>query len=140
MLKKIFFYIAVAGWGLSLIIHLLTFVGYDIFARISFSWMFLSFFLVFAVWIAAAIYLIKSEEYEALNPLHTLKSIYNRIPFWASVICCVCFVYVFITFLITRYFPSEGGITRIFSSFWMVFYGVAAAILFPTEKQIENDL
>lgn len=140
MLKKIFFYIAVAGWGLSLIIHLLTFVGYDIFARISFSWMFLSFFLVFAVWIAAAIYLIRSEEYEALNPLHTLKSIYNRIPFWASVICCASFAYFFIIVLVDRYFPTEGGMTKIATSTGLFFYAIAAAILFPTEKQVENDL
>ncbi len=141
MLKKIFFYIAATGWIASLIIHLMTFIGYDILERTSLLWMFPLHFLVFAVWIPAMIYLMRSEEYQLFNPFYTLKAIYNRVPVWASIICGVCFVYVIVMFLVTRSFhEGEGTITKIFSAFWMLFYSVAAAILFPTEKQIENDL
>lgn len=141
MLKKIFFYIAVAGWVLSLIIHLLTFVGYDILERTSLFLMFPLHFLVFMVWIPAMIYLMKSEEYRLFNPFYTLKAVYNRVPIWVTVICVICYIYVLVTFLVTWSFSEERGTTTgIFSSFWMLFYGVAAAILFPTEKQVENDL
>ena len=141
MLKKIFFYIAVVGWIASFIVHLLTFASYDIFEKISLLWMFPMHLLIFVVWIPAMIYLIRSEEYQTFNPFYTLKAIYQRVPFWASITCIICFIYVFVTFLVTRSFSEEGGFTtRIFSSFGMLFYGVAATILFPTEKLIENDL
>ena len=139
MLKKIFFYIAAAGWILSLIVHLLSIAKYDISDKTPYIWAL--HLLIFVVGIPAMIYLIRSEEYQPLNPLFTLRAIYQRIPVWVSIGCIICFIYALVSSLVMRYFPHEGGpAIRVFSSFWMLFYGVAAAILFPSKKQIENDL
>lgn len=143
MLKKIFFYIAATGWVASLIIHLLTFAGYDVFEKISHAWMALLFLFIFVVWIPAMIYLIRSEEYQPLNPLFTLRSIYNRIPRWVTIGCVVCFIYTIVTLVFLQLFLTEGGtgtITRILSTCCLLFYGVAITILYPSQEQIENDL
>lgn len=139
MLKKIFFYIAATGWILSLIVHLLSIAKYDIADKTPYIWAL--HLLIFVVWLPAMIYLVRSEEYQSFNPLFTLRAIYQRIPVWVSIGCIICFIYASVSFLVMRYSLHEGGsATRVFSSYWMLFYGVAAAILFPSKKQIENDL
>lgn len=104
MLKKIFFYFAVTCWCLSLIVHLLSVVGYDISYRFPYTWI-LHVFLVFA-FVPAMIYLMKGKKLmESLdsgwvNPFNFLKDIFKNSPVWLTTICAVCFIYAFINFSI----------------------------------------
>lgn len=168
MLKKIIFYIAVAGWVLSFIVHLLSIAKYDITDKIPYIWA-LHIFL-FVVWLPAILYLVKGKEFKNISQSAVFKSIYKKRPFWLITICIICFIYAGINFSIylnsyigsadiidgqyvlqdkgalikniteEEYHEYNAAQTRAFSGHWLVFYGIAAAILFPSKKQEETDV
>ncbi|MFV0536208.1 MAG: hypothetical protein ACK5M3_02425 [Dysgonomonas sp.] len=168
MLKKIFFYIAAAGWVLSLVVHFLSIDKYDITDKIPYIWALHIFLIV--VWLPAILYLVKDKEFKNMTPSAVFKSIYKKCPFWVITICLICFIYAGINFSIylnsyigsadiidgqyvlqnkgalikniseEEYHEYNAAQTRAFSGHWLVFYGIAAVILFPSKKQVENDL
>lgn len=168
MLKKIFFYIAIAGWIASLMAHLLSIAKYDITDKIPYIRV-LHLFL-FVVWLPAILYLIKGKEFKNMPQSAVFRSVYKKCPSWLIAICVISFIYAGINFFIflnsytgsadiingQYVLQNKGSVikniteeeyheynttgTRAFSGHWLVFYSVAAVILFPSKKQEEANV
>ncbi|MDU1889748.1 MAG: hypothetical protein E6767_03580 [Dysgonomonas sp.] len=113
-MKNIFFGLAIIGWLIAMIVHLLSIVNFDIWNRFPYIWVL--HVGVFVVWIPAIISLMRNKElkdYGSLwgNPFYFLKIILRQIPKWFIVIVALGFIYTFISSVI--YAASNIGMTDI---------------------------
>ena len=175
-MKNVFFYFAITGWTLGLIIHLLSIADYNTAEKVPFIW-----FLhigIFIVWLPAVLILTKNEELKAfrqsgllkqLNPIAATKIFFGQTPTWLTIIAVAGFFYAIINgmfFMVTtqlgaldikngqyilhnhgkliktlteqEYYHYKANEVRFFSGHWLLFYGLAAAILFPFNKQTKK--
>lgn len=169
-MRKVFFFMSVIGWLISLIIHLVSYAGIDIEDRFSQIWLFSIF--IFIVWFPAIIYSIKENKVKdkiTFFSLDFLKVIFGRAPIWLTTLAVLCFFYGFLSFWLhqnayigvpdiidgqyvlhnhgsiekvlteNEYHSYNAESLRSFSSFWLIFYGIAAAILYPFKKGKGSD-
>lgn len=162
-MKKFIFYLAAAGWIISLVIHILSLAKTDVEASIPYIW--ILHIGIFAVWIPAIRVL---RLFRANQGGKKLFDIYRFVilnaPVWLAVLAIGSFVYCIIgsfIFLFMKegtpgiingqfvlhnhgkilhiitegeYHQAKAGVMRLFSGVWLAFYGMAAAILYRKEN------
>jgi len=131
--KKVFFWIAIIGWILGLIVHLLSFTGYTspIFWLLHIG--------IFFAWAPAIIALQKGAGNNISDFFNYFKSI--SAPKWLIIIAVVSFIYAFINFALFMESSTKDhdpDMFRGFSGHWMAFYGMAALILYPFGQKEEK--
>lgn len=153
-LKKVFFYLSVIGWCLSLIVHLSAVSGFDV--ESEYPYVFLLHIGIFIVWFPAIISTMRNEEYKesgnlSMSPIPFLKITFGRTPIWLTVIAAVCLIYAFVNFFLAfgmfdflgstenTGINDEANTTRGFSGHWLAFYGMAAVMLYPYKKKEQAD-
>lgn len=175
-MKKFLFYIAVTGWTLGLIVHLLSLADFDITDKVPFVWVL--HIGIFVVWLPTVRDLKKNEELmeyqqsrmlNGMNPFGFLKIIFRQTPTWLNTIAIGGLFYAIINFLLfmnsqlgtpeiqdgqyilqnhgqliktlteQEYHHYKANKVRGFSGHWLAFYGLAAAILFSSNRQKTND-
>jgi hypothetical protein len=114
-LKKILFGLAVTGWSLGLIVHLLSLADFDVTSKVSFVW--LLHLGIFVVWLPAVIDLKKNEELKEfqrsgllnrMNLVAFYKIIFKQTPPWLTVIAIVGFFYALINFAL--FMSAQTGV------------------------------
>jgi hypothetical protein len=112
-MRKFFFYLAAGGWVISFIVHLLSFAGIDVAARIPAIW--LLHIGIFLVWLPAILFLRRNRRFTqgtynrgfALNPVSYVKLLFGNIPRPLLVIGIFGFFYAFVNFLVVM-IPMHG--------------------------------
>lgn len=93
-MKKFFFYLAVTGWVVGLIVHVLAIANTDVTDKVPFVWGVLH-IGVFVVWLPTILILKKSKAVQELqktgtlntmNPVVILKAIFHGTPTWLTVV------------------------------------------------------
>lgn len=106
-MKKILFYVAVAGWALGLIVHLLSAAGTDVADKVPFIR--LLHIGIFIVWIPAILELNKNKLQKAspntismmrMSSSDFYKALFGHCPKWLVIIAIGGFVYAFINFIL----------------------------------------
>jgi len=106
-MKKFLFWLAVLGWTLALIVHVVSVADIDVTQKIPFVW--ILHIGIFIVWIPAILVLRKNEELKNLkkigvltrmNPFDFFKPILKKIPSWLIVITIAGFFYAIINFML----------------------------------------
>lgn len=158
-MNRFFFYLALLGWFLSLAAHLKALAGVDVAAQMPYVWgLHVG---IFAVFIPAILKLRKNEEFKQLpkqaffvrmNPVNTFRIMFKDTPDWFAFIALAGFVYALFNFLYlvlpigdflhgraidtTSLLPNshvpDATSIRLFSGHWIAFYGISAAILYPS--------
>ena len=147
-IRKIFFYLAIIGWCLSLIVHIYSIAGVNIEDEYPYIW--LLHIGIFVVALPGLISMKKNETYKEfknsgnlfMSPVIFFKIIFGKTPIWLMVIAAACFIYTFINSLSGFGFMDtndEANITRMFSGHWLALYSIAAAILYSYEKKEKSD-
>ena len=106
-MKKFLFWLALPGWTLAVIVHVLSIAGMDLNEKIPFIW---SLHIgIFVVWIPTIFSLRKGEEFKQfqksslltrMNPLSLFKAIFKTTPHWLTAIAVIGFFYAIINFLL----------------------------------------
>ena len=175
-MKYVFFYLAIIGWTLGLIVHLLSIADYNAADKVPFIW--LLHVGIFIVWLPAVLMLTKNKELKAfrqlgslkqLNPIVASKIFFGQTPTWLTIIAVAGFFYAIINFVLFmttsqmgvpdfkngqyilhnhgkliktlsegEYYHYKTNEVRFFSGHWLLFYGLAAAVLFPFNQQKEK--
>lgn len=164
-MKTSLFWIAVAGWILGLMVHLLSLLSIDVQDKVPYIW--LLHLGIFIVWIPTASMLKKSGGLSSVgsSPWRLFYSLKQKAPDWVAAIAAGGLIYAVINFILFiamqdgtpavsngHYYLHHHG-TRIrditeqeyhhyraltlrgFSGHWMAFYGMAAAFLYPFRKE-----
>jgi len=166
--KKIFFYFAIIGWGLSLSVNIFSILNYNVEEK--YPYVFLLHIGIFIVWLPAMIIMMKNNkskkeglfDFSFINPFTFFKSMFGYAPIWLRTVAITGFFYAFVNFFISFGFPSfipgqnvlhdeeyseqrienvdhnEANTTRGFSGHWLAFYGIAAAVLYPYRRKENN--
>jgi hypothetical protein len=166
-MKKILFYLALTGWTLGLLVHILSLLGIDVNETVPFVW--LLHIGIFVVWLPVVLDLKKNtelQEYQQsgmlkkMNPIGFFKIIFKETPTWMTIIAVAGFFYAFINFMLflatqsgtldvkdgqyilqnhgqlikilteQEYHHYKANEIRGFSGHWILFYGVATAVLY----------
>ena len=177
-MKKFLFFLAVAGWLISLTVHIAALNDIDT-ASIGPVW--LLHIGIFIVFIPAVLALRKNEEYLELkrqarqkpfsnrNGFKSFSVMFKHTPVWMRAIVIGSFFYAFINFALffssdlstpektetgyklqnhgnfvrsineREYRHYKANEVRGFSGHWILFYGVAAALLYPFGAGAEDD-
>lgn len=177
MIKKIIFFLALAGWIASLIIHIVSIADVDVMSM--FPFILLLHLGVFVVWLPAILEMKANKELQTIqskgifskfNPKYFYNSIFKNTPNFLKAIAIIGFIYAFINHIIAlktetgtvdikegqyilhnhgnfirniteqEYHHFKALNTRVFSAVWLVFYGMAMAILFPFKKKDDDAL
>lgn len=114
-LKKIFFYLAVAGWVLSLTVHLLSVVDIDAREQLPFIW--LLHVGIFVVWIPSILELRKNKELAKaketkLSSNEIQKILFKNIPRPVKLIGLIGFVYAIINFALFAFNQSGTPVIK----------------------------
>lgn len=164
MVKIFLFYLAVAGWLLSLFVNTNALQGVDLTVDHGYVW--LLHVGIFIVWLPAVLELRKNEELKQLKyqplkdrfkPFATYNIMFKGTPLWIKALICCCSVYAFVTFFYFNFYkgltgpavhnisgssgrggPSPGMLAS-FSAIWLLFYGVAAGIQYPYKDSPGNE-
>jgi flagellar biosynthesis protein FlhB len=152
-LKKIFFYLAIVGWCLSLIVHIYSIAGVNL--EDEYPYVFLLHLGVFIVWAPAMVISVKNSgvkpfefNFELMNPITFFKKMFGHAPLWLGIAAIACFIYAFVNGLLSFGFLSaisdilstnETNVTRIFSGHWLALYGLASGVLYPYKKEKTAD-
>ncbi|MBB4037426.1 putative membrane protein [Dysgonomonas hofstadii] len=115
--KVYFFYFAIIGWILSLIVHIISVYGIDLMDRFPYVW--LLHIAVFIAWLPAILYLVKDPEIKEMqknkatpfNPMTFLKIIFKNTPVWLMIVAGIGFIYTIINF--AWFFYSISGVPGI---------------------------
>ena len=106
-MKTILFWVAVTGWVLGLLVHVLSIFDVDVQTQIPYIW--LLHLGIFVVWIPAILTLRKSESIrmfenpdtlKRMNPIAFFKVICEKTPVWIVVIAAAGLFYAFVNFLL----------------------------------------
>ncbi len=117
-MKQFLFWVAVLGWTLGLIVHILSLADIDVTERIPFVW--ILHLGIFVVWIPAILVLRKNEDLRKLqksglltrmNPFGFFKIIFKNVPRWLIVIAIVGFFYAIINFML--FVATQRGVPDI---------------------------
>jgi hypothetical protein len=111
----------------------------------------------------------RSGKFNRTNPLEFFKILFRQTPTWLTIIAIGCFFYSIINFILfttsqpgtpyiqdgqyilrdhaqliktlteQEYHHYKANQMRGFSGHWLVFYGLAAAVLFPFNRQSTNE-
>lgn len=107
-MKKYLFYLAVTGWILALLVHILSLADIDVKQTVPFVW--LLHIGVFIVWIPVIFSLKENVEIKpmgkSMNAIGFYKIIFKETPTWMKVIAGAGFVYAFINFMLFAASPS----------------------------------
>lgn len=166
-MNKYFFYVALIGWVLSVIIHLMAVGGIDVQSTIPFVWV--MHIGIFPLWFAAIMKLKKNPEIGASkdlkpNPTVMFKAMFANTPGWMIALALGGFGYAMINFFLfmtsdqgeavmesgryilerkghfirelslEEYTKQKANTVRGFSGHWILFYGIATAILYPARE------
>lgn len=168
-MKKLLLFLALSGWALSLMVHIVSLAHMDIADKIPFIW-----FLhigVFIVWLPTVLILRKNEELKQaktltrMNPVAMFNIMLKGAPPWLLYVVIGGFAYAIINFLLIissgigvtsiidgqyvlhnhgqvlktltegEYHQCQAKEMRLSSGHWIVFYGIAAAVLYPSKKE-----
>jgi len=153
-MKKFLFYFAVTGWTLGLIVHLLSIADYNVSDKVPFVW--LLHFGIFVVWLPGVFILIKNEGLNVFRQTPRCLTMIALAGFFYAILNFVLVMTIshfgvpdikngqFIlhdhgklikTLTEQEYHHYKVNDVRGFSGHWLAFYGLAAAILFPFDKQ-----
>jgi hypothetical protein len=106
-MKQFFFFFAVAGWILSLIVHALALNDVNVTESAPYVWAL--HVGIFVVWLPAIIYLNKNQElrelkktnpFATMNPVTVFRIFFKNTPTWLIVIAIAGFFYAFINFML----------------------------------------
>lgn len=152
-IRKIFFYLAIIGWCLSMIVHILSVCNVSLDGEYPYTWAL--HIGIFVVWVPAIISMSKNKVFEEfkesgnimMSPTVYFKTIFGGVPVWMTVIVAACFIYAFLNFYYAFGFIDTGRVvindeantTRGFSGHWLALYSIAAAILYSYEKKEKSD-
>ena len=118
-MNKTLFYVAVTGWSLALLVHLLSLADVDVRDTVPFVWVL--HLGIFVVWLPAVLALKKNEELKAykqsgfantLNPFGFFNIIFKQTPNWMKVIAIVGFYYAVVNFMLSMSSASGTPILR----------------------------
>lgn len=117
-MKKYLFYLAVIGWIVGLVVHLLAVAGVDVTAKVPFVWVL--HIGIFVVWLPAILTLKNSraaQEFQktgtlnTMNPVAILKMMFHNTPTWLTVIAIAGLLYAPINFMV--FMASQTGVPDI---------------------------
>lgn len=119
-MRIFFFYFAVLGWFLSLILQLLLFADVDVQSQYSFTW--LLHVGVFVVWIPSILLLRKDNKecftLKSYNPITFWRFIFKDTPVWLIVIAMGGFLYAWVSFML--HFISIDGVVSIIDGQYVI--------------------
>lgn len=153
-MRKVLFYVACAGWLCSLLVNLYGVAGIDL--SVQYKYVFALHIGVFIVWLPAVFALrnnqelrqLKTQPFAARSPFSVYRIILKGVPAWLIVLIGGRAIYGFVSFIYVN-FCQEGlfssvhkavtfttqqksvNTIRMFSAIWLLFYSMAAGILFP---------
>lgn len=117
-MKKYIFYLAVVGWTVGLVVHLLAVADVDVTAKVPFVWgLHIG---VFVVWLPAILILKNSKAAQdfqktgtlnTMNPGAILKMMFHNTPAWLTVIAIGGFFYATINIML--FMASQPGVPDI---------------------------
>jgi hypothetical protein len=114
--KKMLFWTAVTGWGLSVTVHLLSWADVDVKSWFPAVW--LLHIGIFVVWIPAILQLRKNPAFQLqrqsglmqrLNPIESFKAMFIGTPKWLTIIAIVGFYYAVANFMIFMVLIHNGS-------------------------------
>lgn len=153
-MRKVLFFIACGGWMCSLLVNAYAIEGIDL--SVKYKYVFALHVIIFVVWLPAVLALrnneelrqLKSQPFAIRNPFYFYRIIFKGVPVWLIVLIAGSAIYGFASFFYTNF--AQGDLfssshraatltaqqksvntLRFFSSIWLVFYSMAAGILFP---------
>ncbi len=144
------FYVAAGGYGLSVIVHLASWLGFDPLAghpaRISFLGAFSmasALFMLLSVFVALGRSVDQGLDlWRVYGPFTRYRGWVTQTPRWLSWIAMGSFVYVILNFLLALFLMVEKGIEpnilRIFSGGCLLFYGAAMANFNPFSPKMRR--
>jgi hypothetical protein len=113
-MKKYLFYLAVTGWTLGLLVHLLALSDIDVSEKIPFVWAL--HVGIFIVWLPAVLELKKNKELQefqkggmmkSMNPFAMFKIVFKNTPLWMVALGIGGFFYAIINFML--FISSQHG-------------------------------
>jgi hypothetical protein len=113
-MKKYLFYLALTGWILGLLVHILSLADIDVTETVPFVW--LLHIGIFVVWLPVILDLKKNEELQEyqqsgmlnrINPVGFYKIIFRETPTWMAIFVVAGFFYALFNFML--FFASQGG-------------------------------
>jgi hypothetical protein len=140
-MRRLFFYLALLGFALSVMAHITSFVIPNIEKLFPLIWAL--HFGVFIVFFPAMLEVKKRAYLEELtirrmmNPIAFFKFWFKNTPGWFIIITFVTMAYSSIYAQMQGDNPSINVISW-FSSVWLVFYTLSASILFPYQINSET--
>ena len=143
-MKTTVFLLAFLGWIASAIVHIASTTAEDLFVQYPFI---MGLHLgVILVWASMFIYLKRDDDYRQfrqagfvhrLNLIALFKIFFKNTPPYLKLIAIIGFIYAQTNVIISM---IDSGIeinsTRHFSGYWIAFYGIAMAVLYPFKKQV----
>jgi hypothetical protein len=126
-----FFWIAVAGFAASVVVHLCSLVGVEQpFGRAAWG----LHVGIFVVWLPAI--LVSQKLTKGARQAEFWKAVLRGCPAWTRRALYVLFAYTFVNFFvgIAAGHQSDADNLRIFSGHWMLFYGAGAAMLYSAHR------
>lgn len=117
-MKKIIFYIAITGWTLGLIVHLLSIADVDVTEKFPYIW--LLHLGIFVVWLPTVLDMKKNKELiefkqsgmlNRMNPFEFFKIIFKDKPIWLTVMAAGGFIYALINFAL--FMSSQIGVPTV---------------------------
>lgn len=156
-MKRYLFYFALTGWTLGLIVHILSLTDIDITGRVPFVWLPVVLDLKNSKELKEYQ---QSGMLNRMNPIGFYKIIFKETPTWMAIIAGAGFIYAFINFMLSmfsqqgtpsiqdgqfilqnhgkliknlteqEYHHYKANEIRGFSGHWVLFYGIATALLF----------
>ena len=109
-MKKFTFFLAVTGWTLGLIVHLLSLSHYDVTDKLPYVWVL--HIGIFAVWIPAVFAMKNNEELKKYEESGNRKIfgffriMFSQIPVWLRIIAIVSFFYALVNFILAFVFKD----------------------------------
>lgn len=149
-MKKILFFVAIGGFAVSFVAHLVALAGIEI--KVAANVLFLLLFAVlFIVWLPTVIIVAQRQKEATLsisdrmNPVAMLRIWFDGAPEWLIAIAVVAFLYAGINFALSTSALNEtqrsqigiGGL-RVMTGHFMAFYAIAAAVLCAAWKRGEQ--
>ncbi|MBS1637414.1 MAG: hypothetical protein JST26_15975 [Bacteroidetes bacterium] len=104
---KLSFYVAVLGWCMSFVVHVLSLFGFDVGEKIPLIG--LLHFGIFIVWLPTVIRMkLRQDEMKTKkangsvfsNANQVLKALFENTPAWLKIVAIICFIYAPVNFVI----------------------------------------